>query len=83
MSPSPFDPHALELAVQRHLAANPIPEGKKGAFFTVGNHDGVKAGVALRVKDRVELGTYLDVERDPNDDTNWDVEYGVTLKGYF
>jgi len=76
-----FDPAALEKVVQRHLADVPIPEDKRGAFITVGNQDGVKAAIAVRVGDTWSVGAFLDVEKRPGDD--WDAEYGVLVRAVF
>lgn len=77
-----FDPKSLELAVQRHLADVPIPEGKRGAFLTVGNADGVKAVVAIRTGENWSLGAFVDVEKRPEDE-HWGADYGVFVKGTF
>jgi hypothetical protein len=77
-----FDERALQLAVQRHLESVPIPEGKRGAFVTVGNQDGVRAVIAVRVGDEWSVGAFLDVDRHP-DDHDWGVDYGVIVKGTF
>lgn len=76
-----FDPKALELAVQRHLAEVPIPEGKRVAVVTVANQDSVKVVTAIRGGDNWTLGGFVDIDRQPDD--HWGVDWGVTVKASF
>jgi len=78
MTLSPFDPQALQLAVERTLADNPeIPEGAQGAFLTVANQEGIKAVIAVKINDRWQVQAavsdrWADLSK---------VEVGVSVKG--
>lgn len=75
---NPFDPHALQLAVQRTLEDSPeVPEGAKGAFVTVANQDGIRAVIAVKVADSWQVQAAVQHGWHDGDT----LEYGVSVRG--
>jgi hypothetical protein len=77
---SPFDPKALELAVQRTLHESPdVPDDAKGAFLVVANQDGIKAVTAIKIDDRWRVEGVVSHGWHEGDT----LEYGVSVRGTF
>jgi hypothetical protein len=75
-----FDSRALQHLVEKTLTDSPeVPEGKRGAFLTVANQEGIRAVIAVKVDDRWTLKAVVEHPWASSDTIN----YGVEITGTF
>lgn len=75
-----FDSRALQHVVEQALTDSPeVPDGKRGAFLTVANQDGIKAIIAVKVDDRWTMKAVVEHPWASDDP----IQYGVEITGTF